>query len=113
MEMRMKPQAKDKAGFFLFKGKDTRMVGSLLPHPEVITQQGQRVLLDEVLGTGFDLLRRHSNPEEAFATLKTDFCEHLGARFVCIQTDDVQRSRKSKDTKKDSRQHDTHNDQSE
>jgi len=113
MEMRMKPQAKYKAGFFLFKEQDTRMVGSLLPQPEVITLQGQRVLLDEVLGTGFALLRRHSNPEEAFATLKTDFWEHLGARFVCIQTDDVQRSRKWIGTKKNSRQHDSHNEQSE
>ena len=110
-EMRMKPQAKYKAGFFLFKEQDTRMVGSLLPQPEVITLQGQHVLLDEVLGTGFALLRRHSNPEEAFATLKTDFWEHLGARFVCIQTDDV--PRKWLDTKKDSRQHDSHHEQSE
>jgi len=122
MEMRMKPQAKYKAGFFLFKGQKCRgkgggvgwgrslgdcgqplrhpvwggtgmpMVGSLLPQPEVITQQGQRVLLDDVLGTGFALLRRHPNPAEAFATLKIDFWQHLGARFVCIQTDDVQHS---------------------
>ncbi len=129
MEMRMKPQAKYKAGFFLFKGQKCRgqamclacgplriptpqvgcpvwgtgmpMVGTLLPQPEVITQQGQRVLLDEVLGTGFALLRRHSNPAEAFATLQTDFWQHLGARFVCIQTDDVQSSRKCINTKKD------------
>ena len=113
MELRMKPQAKYKTGFFLWPssfqgnrrarfiaasadvsaivGKSyARIVGSLLPQPEVITQQGQRVLLDEVLGTSFALLRRHPHPEEAFATLKTDFWERLGARFVCIQTDDVQ-----------------------
>jgi 3-(3-hydroxy-phenyl)propionate hydroxylase len=101
MEMRMKPQAKYKAGFFLFKGQHKSMVGSLLPQPEVITQQGQRVLLDEVLGPGFALLRRYSDPAEAFVTLKTDFWQHLGARFVCIQTDEVQSSRKWKDTKKD------------
>ena len=89
------------------------MVGSLLPQPEVITQQGQRVLLDEVLGTGFALLRRHSTPEEAFVTLKTDFWEHLGAQFVCIQTDDVQSSRKWIDPKKDSRRHDSQDEQSE
>ena len=128
----MKPQAKYKAGFFLFKGQKCRgqavglawmgpcglpgvgwgrslgdfvqplrhpvwgtgmpMVGSLLPQPEVITQQGQRVLLDDVLGPGFALLRRHSNPAEAFATLNTNFWQRLGARFVCIQTDDAQHS---------------------
>src|SRR6266571_1893828 len=111
MEVRMKPQAKYKAGFFFFRGQDKRMVGSLLPQPEVITQQGQRVLLDEVLDKGFALLRRHSNPEEAFATLQTDFWEQLGARFVCLQTDDVQSSRKRINTKKDTRQHASHNEQ--
>ena len=89
VEMRMKPQTKYKAGFFLFNGPKKRMVGSLLPQPEVITQEGQRVLLDEVLGAGFALLRRHSNPEEAFASIQTDFWERLGARFVCIQTGEV------------------------
>ena len=108
MEMRMKPQAKYKAGFFFFKGRDKRIVGSLLPQPEVITQQGQRVLLDEVLGTSFALLRRHSYPEEAFATLQTDFWEQLGARFVCLQTADMQSSRNWIDTKKHTRQHDSH-----
>ncbi len=94
MEMRMKPQTKYIAGFFLFKGQKKSMVGSLLPQPEVITQQGQRVLLDEVLGPGFALLRGHANAAEAFASLNTDFWGQLGARFVCIQTDDVQSCRK-------------------
>jgi 3-(3-hydroxy-phenyl)propionate hydroxylase len=112
MEMRMKPQTKYKAGFFLFKGQKKSMVGSLLPQPEVITQHGQRVLLDEVLGSGFALLRGHANAAEAFASLNTDFWEHMGAQFVCIQTDDAQSSRKLKDVKKDTRQHDTHKDPS-
>jgi 3-(3-hydroxy-phenyl)propionate hydroxylase len=110
--MRMKPQTKYKAGFFLFKGQKKSMVGSLLPQPEVITQHGQRVLLDEVLGSGFALLRGHANAAEAFASLNTDFWEHMGAQFVCIQTDDAQSSRKLKDVKKDTRQHDTHKDPS-
>ncbi len=95
-EVRMKPQTKYKAGFFLFKGRKKSMVGSLLPQPEVITQQGQRVLIDEVLGTGFALLRRHCNPEEAFASIKTDFWERLGARFVCIQNDEPPGKRSTK-----------------
>ena len=88
-EMRIKPQAKYKAGFFVFRGRKTGAVGTLLPQPEVITRQGQRVLLDEVLGAGFTLLRRHRDPHEAFASVQTDFWEQLGTRFVCIQTDDA------------------------
>lgn len=111
MEMRMKPQAKYKAGFFFFKEQKKSMVGSLLPQPEVITQQGERVLLDEILGTDFALLRRHANPEEAFAAVQTDLWEQLGARFVCLQTTEVHSSRKGRGTRKDSRQHDSHNKQ--
>jgi 3-(3-hydroxy-phenyl)propionate hydroxylase len=57
----------------------------MLSQPKVTTTEGQCVLLDEVLGPGFALLRFHHNPKKAFATLKTDFWERLGARFVCIQ----------------------------
>lgn len=108
MEMRVKPQAKYRAGFFLWRimGKDVEnyiqkeglrffksrkkgMVGTLLPQPEVIIGDGSRVLLDEVLGSGFALLRRHSNAQEAFTTIRTDFWERLGTRFVCIQTGDA------------------------
>ena len=57
----------------------------MLSQPKVATTEGRCVLLDEVLGPGFALLRFHHNPKEAFATLKTGFWERLGARFVCIQ----------------------------
>jgi 3-(3-hydroxy-phenyl)propionate hydroxylase len=86
-EARLKPQPRYKAGFFLFCGrnKNSAMIGQMLPQPMVTTTQGHRILLDEALGTGFALLRLHHNPEDAFAGLKTDFWERLGARFVCIQ----------------------------
>ncbi len=112
MELRIKPQARYRAGFFIgevagkgagyssdawgaFKWLKTSIVGSLLPQPEVITQEGTRVLLDEVLGTGFAVIRRYPRPEEAFASVQTGFWEKLGARFVCIQSDDApKKSRK-------------------
>ena len=81
-ELRIKPRAKYWGAFF---PRGSRL--ALIPQPEVITQQGRRVLLDEVLGTGFALLRRHANPEEAFANVNTDFWERLGTRFVCILAD--------------------------
>ena len=63
-----------------------------------------------MLGAGFTLLRRHRHPEEAFANVKTDFWEHLGARFVCILTDDA--PPKSRTTKH-SDHHDAHRQQNE
>jgi 3-(3-hydroxy-phenyl)propionate hydroxylase len=76
-----------KKGFLLPYGEHKLKIlsGQMLPQPGVITAQGQQVLLDEILGKGFAVLRLHHNPEEAFAALKTDFWERLGARFVCIQ----------------------------
>ena len=87
LEARLKPQPKYKKGFLLPYGehKLKMLSGQMLPQPGVITAQGQQVLLDEILGTGFAVLCLHHNPEEAFAALKTEFWERLGARFVCIQ----------------------------
>lgn len=88
-EARIKPQPKYKQGFFLFESNSVAraMTGLLLPQPEVTTQQGQRILLDEALGTGFALLRIHHNPHEAFADLQADFWREMGVRFVCMQVD--------------------------
>ncbi|HJT55495.1 MAG TPA: bifunctional 3-(3-hydroxy-phenyl)propionate/3-hydroxycinnamic acid hydroxylase, partial [Ktedonobacteraceae bacterium] len=55
-EMRIKPQPRYKKGFML-AGVNKSVVGMMLPQPEVTTLQGDKVLLDEVLGTGFALLR--------------------------------------------------------
>lgn len=87
LEARLKPQPKYKKGFLLPCGehKLKMLSGQMLPQPAVTTAQGHQVLLDEILGTGFAVLRLHNNPEDAFAALKTDFWERLGARFVCIQ----------------------------
>ncbi len=53
--MGFKPKPRSRNGFFL---ADTGApAGQLLPQPEVVRLDGQRVLLDEVLGSGFALLQ--------------------------------------------------------
>ncbi|TMD95507.1 MAG: hypothetical protein E6I79_01095, partial [Chloroflexi bacterium] len=86
-EGRIKPQPRYKTGFLLFnkERKHRTIAGRMLSQPRLATAQEWCVLLDEVLGPGFALLRFHHNPKEAFATLKTDFWERLGIQFVCIQ----------------------------
>src|SRR3989440_5221204 len=86
-EARIKPQPKYMSGFLLSAGerKHYTPVGQMLPQPKVIKTKGKEALLDEILGPGFALLRFHHNPDEAFTSLKSDFWERLGARFVCIQ----------------------------
>lgn len=89
-EARMKPQPRYKTGFLLpqpARGAIYRaLVGAMLPQPEIITSQGKKMLLDDVLGTGFALLRLHDNAEEAFTSLKADIWRRLGVQFVCVQS---------------------------
>jgi len=88
-EVGLKPLPRYKKGFMLSKGgRDNRAVaGLMLPQPEVMTSQGKRVPLDDVLGTGFSVLRLHDDAAEAFAPLasQADMWERLNAHFVCVQ----------------------------
>jgi 3-(3-hydroxy-phenyl)propionate hydroxylase len=88
-EGRLKPQPRYKKGFLYFDGtrESKAIVGVMLPQPEVKTPQGKKTLLDNVLGTGFALLRRHDNPEEAFASLKAGIWQRLGVRFVSTENE--------------------------
>ncbi len=86
-EARLKPQPRYKQGFMLSSGKrlNKAMAGLMLPQPWVMTPQGKRALLDEMLGMGFALLRLHDDPAKAFASLKADFWKRLEVRFICMQ----------------------------
>ena len=86
-EGRLKPPPRYKKGFMLPRGdrQNKAMAGLMLPQPEVVTPQGERVLLDEVLGPGFALLRLYDDPAKAFASLEVDSWKRLGVRFVCVQ----------------------------
>ena len=82
----MKPQPRYLNGFFLAdSAKEAKaLAGLLLPQPLVTTRQGHHVLLDDILGSDFALLRCHRNPSTAFSSLKTDFWQHLNVRRICI-----------------------------
>jgi hypothetical protein len=56
----------------------------MLPQPEVKTSQGNTMLLDNILGPGFALLRLQINSDKAFASLNADIWQRLGVRFVSI-----------------------------
>ena len=57
------------------------------PKPEVRTAQGKKMLLDDVLGTGFALLRLSDQREAAFASLRSDTWQRAGVRFVSIENE--------------------------
>jgi 3-(3-hydroxy-phenyl)propionate hydroxylase len=88
-EVGPKPLPCYKNGFMHSKdgGINKAMAGLMLPQPQVITQQGNHLLLDDLLGTGFAILRLHQDPAQAFAPLvpHIDIWKHLGTRFICVQ----------------------------
>ena len=86
-EARIKPPPHYRQGFFHFNStKESRKLsGLMLPQPEITTSTGRHVLLDEILGPGFALLRLHNAPEAAFANLRSPLWKRLGVRFVAIQ----------------------------
>ncbi len=63
------------------------LTGIMLPQPEVKTSEGEKTLLDNILGPGFALLRLHHNPDKAFASLNAGIWQRLGVRFVSIENE--------------------------
>jgi 3-(3-hydroxy-phenyl)propionate hydroxylase len=86
-EARFKPQPRYKRGFLLFN-KDSqcrKLIGHMLPQPYMKTREGVRILLDEVLGDSFSLLRLYDKQEEAFVSLQDPLWQQLNVKFVCIR----------------------------
>jgi 3-(3-hydroxy-phenyl)propionate hydroxylase len=85
-EMRIKPDSAYRRGLRLSDGSrlSAGFAGKLLPQPVVVTQGGLQVQLDELLGSGFALLRFSSNPVEAFTSLQSDLWQKLKPRFICL-----------------------------
>lgn len=90
-EVGIKPQPRYSQGFLLSSSLRTRfmasMTGMMLPQPEIGIDTDEKMLLDNALGPGFALIRLHENAQKAFASLKSDIWQRLGARFVAIHNE--------------------------
>ncbi len=86
-EAAIKPAPRYKQGAIvrLKRWPGNRLTGLLLPQPTVITADKQPILLDDILGPGFSIIRCHHDPTAAFANLTAPFWQHLDARLICIQ----------------------------
>ncbi len=85
-EMRVKPQPRYTKGFLLStrNRRNKRFVGALLPQPPMLTREGKRVLLDDVLGNGFAIIRLYENPEQAFENVPANIREPLKTKRICV-----------------------------
>jgi len=86
-EMKVKPQPRYRRGFLRRNAskESKRLTGRMLPQPYVLTSRGKRILLDEVLGDGFSLMRLYEEPEVAFAPIQGEVWQRLGVRCICVQ----------------------------
>ncbi len=71
-EAGIKPAPRYKEGFFSREGNraSRAMAGLMLPQPQISTPAGQRLLLDDLLGPGFALLRLDSADPRAFTDIE-------------------------------------------
>lgn len=85
-QMKYKPKPRFLSGFLFFDGqrKSQTIVGSLFPQPLVETREGERILLDDVLGNGFALLALTARPDLAFAATVQPLWSRLGVRRVAV-----------------------------
>lgn len=81
-EMRVRPQPRYTQGFLL-PAKRSKLVGRLLPQPDIM-HNGVRVPLDNMLGDGFALLRLYEKPDEAFIGIEGEVWARLRLRYICI-----------------------------
>jgi 3-(3-hydroxy-phenyl)propionate hydroxylase len=85
-QMKYKPKPRFMSGFLFFDGqrKSQTIVGSLFPQPSVETREGEKVLLDDILGNGFALLALTARPDLAFASTGQPLWSHLDIRRVAV-----------------------------
>jgi len=85
-EARIKPEPSYKHGLLLSDGSrlSRTLTGQLLPQPIVLVRGDEPVLLDELLGCDFALLRLHPDPSEAFKPLQASLWQKLKPRCICI-----------------------------
>jgi 3-(3-hydroxy-phenyl)propionate hydroxylase len=87
LQMKYKPKPQFTQGFLIREGAAApELVGRLFPQPRVRIQDGEEVLLDEVLGPRFCLLARTDDPAALFARLDHPVWNRLGVARVAFGT---------------------------
>jgi 3-(3-hydroxy-phenyl)propionate hydroxylase len=85
-QMKYRPKPRFLSGFIVPGGRQRHrtLIGRLFPQPFVETQEQQKVFLDEVLGNGFSLLARTSQPEHIIAATTQPVWDRLQIRRIAV-----------------------------
>lgn len=92
-QMRFKPRPEAANGFFIHSEAPfaQKLVGRMLPQPDVLTAEGVRVPLDTLLGEGFALLAIRNEPDRPFSEFTQSVWSRLGARRICAMPGGLER----------------------
>lgn len=86
LQMKYKPMPRYRRGAVLpyTGGVPGAPVGTMFPQPDVETASGDRVKLDDALGTSFAVLGLRRDPETSLSPEAADWWRSIGARFVQV-----------------------------
>lgn len=89
-QMRYKPKARFKQGFFVTDGRSYKktLVGKMFIQPQVARSNDSLVHLDDVLGPGFALITLGVDPARLFSIIPEDFLGGVPVRRLCITPQD-------------------------
>lgn len=86
LEMRFKPMPQYSTGVLVATGPGVKNspVGRMFIQPKVLTDAGQEVLLDDVIGSNFAIIAWGSDPTWGLSPAQVAFWRNLGTRFIQV-----------------------------
>jgi 3-(3-hydroxy-phenyl)propionate hydroxylase len=86
LEMRFKPMPQYSAGVLVAAGPDVKNspVGRMFIQPKVLTDAGEEVLLDDVIGSNFAIIAWGSDPAWGLSPAQVALWRNLGTRFIQV-----------------------------
>ena len=86
LEMRFKPMPQYSIGVLVAAGPEIKNspVGRMFIQPKVLTDAGQDILLDEVIGSNFAIIAWGSDPTWGLSPAQVIFWRNLGTRFIQV-----------------------------
>lgn len=87
LEMRFKPMPQYTQGALIAAQDNASPVGKMFIQPQVLTEAGERVLLDEVIGKHFAIIAWGCDPTWGLSAAQIEQWQALGTRFIQVLPD--------------------------
>ncbi|MNN36982.1 3-(3-hydroxy-phenyl)propionate/3-hydroxycinnamic acid hydroxylase [compost metagenome] len=87
LEMRFKPMPQYSQGALIVPSEKSSPVGKMFIQPQVLTEAGDTVLLDEVIGEHFAIIAWGCDPTWGLTAAQIEQWQALGTRFIQVLPD--------------------------